>query len=215
MSSPLCTSPRCWRDPDTGELEPRPAAAGLRLCWQCRDQLARDIDRLPHICRDLLAALASTGGNGPAVSGTPEPGLPLNVRAAAARAEILPVLAAWAGLIAEQRGFTPPPRDPEALAWFLGQRRNVDWLAAYPAAGDAVDEIAEARRIAARAAYTQPARRVEVGNCPENDCPGVVFAIVRDPAAVLPSAAECDHDPDHAWPIHEWPRLRRRMRATT
>ena len=72
MSIRLCESPRCWRNPDTGTLEPHPAASGLRLCWACRDRLVRDLDRLPAICADLEIELAKTGNRtgGPVVSGS-------------------------------------------------------------------------------------------------------------------------------------------------
>ncbi|MEU4214023.1 hypothetical protein [Actinoplanes sp. NPDC026623] len=213
MSFHLCESPRCWRNPDTGEREPHPAAPGLLLCWACRDRLAGDLDRLPDICADLESALATTGGNaaGPVVSGSRERALPLNIAAAYARTEILPVLTCWSVLVAHERRLRPPRRDAAVLARWL--RRHVDWLAAYPAAGDAADEIADARRIAYRGAYPNPVRRVELGACPVPDCGGTVHAIVRDPAAVLPSAAACDTTAAHEWSMPEWPRLRRAMRA--
>ena len=210
----LCESPRCWRDPETGDLEPDVAAAGLRLCWTCRGRLVRDLDQLPAICADLETALAggSAGSGGPVVSGTRARQLPLNVGAAYARAEITPVLASWAILIVEFRGVSAPVRDPGALARWL--RPHVDWLAAHPAAGDAADEIAEIRRTAERGAYPNPVRRVELGACPEHECEGAVWAIVRDPSAFLPSAAACDVQPDHEWAMQQWPRLRRAMRAS-
>lgn len=212
-TSLLCASPRCRYDPDTGELTPWPAAPGLRLCWACRDHLAADLAALPGICRDLETNLP-TGGRGLGtvrVSGTPTPGLRVDGRAAFAYGEILPILAGWAGLVAEHRGLPAPRRDPAMLARFLG--RHVDWLAAHGAAGDAADEIAEIRYLGARAAYTRPPRYVELGGCPEPGCTGIVWAIMRDAAGPAPSTAMCNLDPAHEWPATEWPRLRRRMRA--
>ncbi|GGN96065.1 hypothetical protein GCM10010112_86970 [Actinoplanes lobatus] len=213
MSILLCESPLCWRDPDTNALQPRPAAPGLLLCWPCRDRLAADLDRLPDICTDLETALMpGSGAGGPVVSGSRERPMPINNTAAYARAEIRPVLVAWIALVIEVRGVRPPRRadDPAVLSRWL--RRHVDWLAAYPAAGDAADEIADVRRIAFRGAYPNPVRRVEVGACPFAGCTGTVAAIVRDRSAVLPSSALCDTDTGHEWPMTEWPRLRREMR---
>lgn len=213
MSIRLCESPRCWRNPDTGTLEPHPAAPGLRLCWACRDRLVRDLDRLPAICADLEIELAKTGNGagGPVVSGSRERQLPLNIAAAYARTEILPILTAWASLVAYDRGVRAPRRDAGAIAYWL--RRHADWLAAHPAAGDAADEIADVLHIAARGAYPRPVRRVELGACPVPQCDGTVFAIVRDRSAVLPSAAACNTTAAHEWSMPEWPRLRRAMRA--
>jgi len=213
VSITLCESPRCWRDPDTGKLQPHPAAPGLLLCGFCRDRLAADLARLSDICADLEVALEPGGGaGGPIVSGSRERSLPINVAAAYARTEIQPVLLSWVVLVIEFRGVQPPRRndDPGALARWLG--RHVDWLAAHPAAGDAADEIAEARRVAFRGAYPNPVRRVELGDCPIPECAGTVAAIVRDATAVLPSSALCDTDPGHEWAMVEWPRLRRAMR---
>lgn len=209
----LCESPRCWHDSDTGTLEPHPAAPGLLLCWSCRDRLVRDLDRLPALCADLETALANTGSgsSGPVVSGSRERALPLNTAAAYSRAEILPVLTAWAALVVDGRGVRAPRRDPGALALWL--RRHADWLAAHPAAGDAADEVAEVCHVAARGAYPRQVRRVQLGACPFSNCDGAIWAIVRDPSAVLPSAAACDARAAHEWSMAEWPRLRRAMRA--
>jgi hypothetical protein len=215
MSTHLCESPRCWRDPDTGELRPDLAAPGFLLCWTCRDRLAADLTRLPDICADLESALANTGSNagGPVVSGSRERALPINIAAAYARTEIQPVLLSWVVLVVEQRGINPPARirDPDVLARWLG--RHVDWLAAHPAAGDAAEEIAEARRVAFRGAYPNVVRRVKLGACPaDSGCAGTVHAIVRDPGAFLPSSALCTDDPCHEWPMSAWGDLRRAMR---
>ena len=213
VSIHLCESPRCWHDPDTGTLQPHPAAPGLRLCWFCRDRLAGDLARLPDICADLDTALVSgRGAGGPVVSGSRERPLPINVAAAYARTEIQPVLMSWVVLVIEFRAVRPPRRtdDPGTLASWLG--RHVDWLAAHPAAGCAADEIADVRRIAFRGAYPTPVRRVELGQCPVPECAGTVAAIVRDASAVLPSSALCDTDQGHEWAMVEWPRLRRAMR---
>ncbi|MET8147639.1 hypothetical protein ACIBSW_06900 [Actinoplanes sp. NPDC049668] len=211
MPAHLCESPRCARNPDTGEIEPRPAAPGLLLCWPCRDGLARDLRRVDELWPELDANLPAGAGGGPAVSGTPQRSLPLNVRTAYARTEIVPVLAEWAALVTYHRRVTPPRRAARPLARFLGN--HVDWLAAYPAAGDAADEIAQARSEAVRAVFHKPARRVELGRCPRPGCAGTVAAIVRDPDAVIPSEALCDTDPAHEWPMTQWPALRRQMQA--
>jgi hypothetical protein len=123
----------------------RETAPGLR--WRCRDWLAVHLDELPELERALLPG---AGAGGEKVSGTAVPGLPLNPAAVEARNNIRAILASWCDLVAERRGTAPTGRTVGELAGYLAAA--VDWLAAYPAAGDTADEVADfvhaARRVA-------------------------------------------------------------------
>ncbi|HEX8627079.1 MAG TPA: hypothetical protein VF755_02780 [Catenuloplanes sp.] len=211
-STPLCESPRCATDPDTGDLAPRAAAPGLRLCWPCRDWLAAHLDELPAWYAELETMLTpAAAAAGEKVSGSTSPGLPINPVTVAARDDIATILISWADLVIDKRGGTPPPRTVDAVAGYL--RGCVDWLAAYPAAGDTCDEVAELVHTARRAAYPNPARRITVGECATGECPGTMTAVLRDPDNPRPSAIYCDTEPAHEWPVAQWITLRRRRRT--
>jgi hypothetical protein len=80
----------------------------------------------------------------------------------------------------------------------------VDWLAAHPAAGDASDETADLVHAVRRVAYPAVVRRIQVGDCAVDGCPGAMTAIPRDPTTPRPSATYCDTDPAHEWPVGLW-----------
>jgi hypothetical protein len=62
-------------------------------------------------------------------------GLNLHEGALRARSRMLTVLASWSGLVASERGVSPPRRrEVGVLAPFL--LSHVDWLTGHPAAGD-------------------------------------------------------------------------------
>src|SRR5688572_23291055 len=63
-NEPLCVSPRCKRDSETGTFLARPAAAGLRLCGICVKRLGENILTCTVRYRELGLVLTATGGGG-------------------------------------------------------------------------------------------------------------------------------------------------------
>lgn len=189
----------CEGEPCTG-CWPRRAADGLRLCWLHRDQLARNALRAGVVHAELVLQLdpSGTGGQGVVVGGTRDIGIDLNPRAVEARDRIVGVLASWAEMIADERGFARPSRHPVQTAGFVAD--NATWLAAHVTAGDAFDELREL-------AYGEPYRvacpsgtRVRyVGPCPHGGCSGEVQAFLRLTSALTPSEVRCGDNKAHAW----------------
>lgn len=178
-----------------------------QLCRPCREQLQRHLVTIPELYAGLEAALLLAPVAGDRVTGSGTPGIPLNVEAVEARAEIRGTLAAWADLTAEARGVRPVRRTVPALGGFL--HRHLDWLATHPAAGDLVNEVAALMRRGVRIAQPPTERYISLGACIEPSCPGSLIGVVHDPDALLPSVVECDTDSAHRWPPGRWNALRR------
>ncbi|MFF4412764.1 helix-turn-helix domain-containing protein [Streptosporangium sp. NPDC001559] len=138
------------------------------------------------------------------------PGLPFNTAAADARESVLTVLGSWSGLVAEQRGVTPPSRAVGDLARFL--RRHVTWLTGHEAAAEITREMARLVNTARAVAHPSERRRVRVGECVEAGCPGELIVSVL-PQQAHPAGGEivCSSDETHRWQTHEWTRLSHRM----
>lgn len=122
----------------------RYGAAAESLCPSCRDRLVTTLETLPGLYADCVRGVAPSVvrviRKTPVRVGSPSPG------GADIRSAIRTVLASWAGLVAGERGLTPPARDVPALARFLC--RHVDWLGRHPTAGDLVEEIHDLARTA-------------------------------------------------------------------
>ncbi len=225
----LCESAGCRRDrEDKSRTDPRPAADGLRVCWVCRDRLGEYLASLPGLAADCEQAMIRATGLHDKVSGTSEPGLPLNLAAGDARAQLLAVLAEWAGMVADERGIRPPGAwglcemphgfigpanrvyryrsDAVATAGYL--RRHLDWLCAHPAAGDLCAEVGDLVHIADKAAYPDPPRRRLLGPCVVVGCGGLITANVYLDRPER-SAVVCDVEPEaHRWGRDRWHELK-------
>ncbi|MFD4274795.1 hypothetical protein R2B67_24610 [Streptomyces cyaneofuscatus] len=191
-----------------------PLAAGDGICARCRAGLFDDLRRLPTLheaCGEVLGGGRTSEGPYERTSGGPLPGMPFNTAAADARAAVVHVLGAWAGLVSEERRLPPPARDPRALAAFL--QLHLDWLCRHPAAPDASREAAGLVRTARRVAEPDRHRRAPVGTCPETGCPGTLRARVLPGGAGEGSTdVRCDADRSHRWSAGEWVRLGQRVR---
>lgn len=179
---PLCVSPRCRRNQDTGELEPRPANGGCNLCDICTRILGEDT--LIAAVRHRQLGLVLTGSGQPGEERTsrskPDANLSINLRAAALRRDIETTIGQLARLIVDRRGFTwpvdegiakrplgfigPMPwvRNPTvriaALCRFVARSR--DWLAAHNDAALHAEVLRElARGQAYRVAFPGGIRR--------------------------------------------------------
>lgn len=163
---PLCASPRCRRDPDTQQPNPRYASDGGNLCYICTRILGEDTLIVAVRYRQLGLVLTRTGlaGEERTSRSRPDANLTLNLRAAALRRDIEAVIGRLANLITDQRGFTWPAEQrlaerPHRL--FIGPMnmltvfttrlpplcryvaRSHQWLAAHPAADQHADQLRE------------------------------------------------------------------------
>jgi hypothetical protein len=125
-------------------------------------------------------------------------GLNLHEGALRARSRMLTVLASWSGLVASERGVSPPRRrEVGVLAPFL--LSHVDWLTGHPAAGDFAEEIAAVVADARQVSRVDSSVRRDVGRCSRAACSRPVWATLRtgDPVSVR---CEAGHD----LPAHQW-----------
>ncbi|MFH7597486.1 hypothetical protein WDV06_20630 [Streptomyces racemochromogenes] len=211
-----CQGEGCRRRTADGHSRRRTAEGG-RLCRPCREHLDAGLAELVHLyeeCGRMLAG-AAPGSLRERTTGGELPGLPFNGAAADVRARMVSVLGSWSGLVAQERGFAPPPRTVAALSAFL--RRNGDWLVAHPAAAEATEEIARLVRAGRRAAFPDPTRSIRLGTCPEPGCSGSLTVAVRgadrDTGRDAGRAVVCDADPAHRWTSDQWSGLSRSMEA--
>jgi hypothetical protein len=179
------------------------------LCVPCQERLDRQLALLPRVYGELEVALVPAPDSGDRLTGIARPGIPLNGPAVEARADIRGTLASWADLMVEGRNVRLPLRTVPALAAFL--RRHLGWLAAHPAADEAATEIDDLLRRSLAIARPRHALRIPVGPCVAAACRGRLTVAARDPGTALPSAVECDTDPDHTWPPERWRALHRSL----
>lgn len=194
-----------------GDPASRPLERAPRLCVRCERRLSADLSRLVSLYEECGRQLggAARGTTVSRTSGGFSPGIAFNTAVADARSAIVALLSTWSALVADQRRVAAPPREAGSMARFL--RRHLAWLSAHDAAGDLCAEVSAAVRRAHGAVHPLPLRRVRVGACVQDHCPGELTALVRAPEADLPPEIVCSGDAAHRWPTHEWVRLSRRL----
>lgn len=233
MNELLCASPRCKpptrhkpdcvqdpAEPCRGCLPAR-AADGLRLCQYETDRLALHPVEAATLWIELGLSLVGTSSGDGIGQKNPGRGLNLNPKVVEHRATIRHTLVSWTRLVCEERGFTPPPDSVEALGKFLANQ--VRWLAAQDFAGDVADEMAGLVETGRSLRQPSSTRIIEIGPCPrtadsddeeeQTPCPGVLRALLRSEASLLPSAVQCDADEGHTWASHQWRHLGKEMRT--
>lgn len=204
----LCAGEGCRLRDGSGQPRHR-VIAGRRLCGLCRDRLVAQLRSLPRLYDECGQLLGGSRQFNEKTSGGPLPGMPFNTAAADARAAILTVLSSWSGLIARERKLAPPARTVRSLVEFAV--RHIDWLTAHFAAADLTREVAHLVRGAQQVVQPGAGRRVVVGACMEPECSGTLVAVVLPREHGEPNRIVCTADHGHAWPEHEWLRLRHRM----
>lgn len=143
------------------------------------------------------------------VSGSRAVQLPINSAAVEARSDMEHVLAAWSGLVVDERRITGPgSRRVRNLAAFL--LVHLDWLAGHAAVADLVAEIARVAAAGRTAAYPDPLLGLDLGTCGHADCDSTIFATLHPEDMALPRHLRCEAG--HAWPPHQWALLARRIR---
>lgn len=197
----------CGSD-DRACATPRRALDGLYVCGGCFDRLEQTLAELPARYDDLAERLASGGGAGPKVTGSPERALPIVPAVADHREQIARVLASWASLVAEERGLRGPASPtPHTLAAWLGE--HLTWCCAQPWIDDFTGEVRDLSGRAYALLYPSGRRRVKVGPCVE--CSGTLTATIAPVDDLLPSSIDCDADEAHSWSADRWLALGRRL----
>ncbi len=112
-----CEGAACGRDGTAGRARDL-AAAGSRLCPNCRLRLTHDLQRLPRLHDDCGRLLTGTDRPRDRTSGGPLPGMPFNTAAADARSAIVGLLRSWAALVIEERGVGAPRDTPPGSPHF-------------------------------------------------------------------------------------------------
>jgi hypothetical protein len=192
MSHRLCTSPHC-------SVQPRHAAPGRNLCTPCRDQLADVLTVLADHYDDCAHELRlGWRRSGERVRGGMVGGIRLSDAILDVRADILSILTSWTAMTVQERGLPAPSRDVHAMTALL--RRNIDWLAAHPAAGDFADEMTDLLACAREVVNPDRAPLLHLGPCPQPGCERPVHATVqtkdRTSRPVISCAAGHTYDAD-------------------
>lgn len=224
----LCVAPNCRMpghhaddckaEPDKPcrGCQPARAADGLRLCWHCTNRLGTNAVAAAELWVELGLVLVGGGVGDEIRQRNPGAGLNLKPAIIEHRTLIRHRLVSWTRLIAEDRGFTLPDGSTGSLGRFVCD--SAQWLAAQDFADEASGELAEL--VSTGRSLRQPSgtRIIEIGPCPrtiadEEDiqwpCKGVVRALLRTEASLLPSAIQCDADDEHTWASHQWRHLGR------
>jgi hypothetical protein len=211
-SQVLCGGARCTSHRES-IVNPRCKISGAQLCPVCVNGITDDLAAIPGLYAECGRILGGAGASGERTSakGSAAPGLPFNATAAEARSSIMSILVSWCALVTEERQVTAPSREVGPLARFLA--RHAAWLSAHDAAGDASRELAKAARQARWAAHGGQVRRVRVGRCVADGCPGELIAAVHPERASTPAEIVCTSDAAHRWAGHEWLGLSRRLAA--
>lgn len=188
-------------------------ASSSRLCGSCVRDARRAVGELSALYRACEPTPAAAGWNPYGkISSSRRVDLPLNETAMAVRADILTLLASWAGLVAMERGLGPeqrPARNVDALCAFLGHQ--VTWLAAHPAAADFVEETARLAQRARSCATRDGQARIEIGRCVVSGCDAPVHALTNADAAATGTSVSCAAG--HRWPPSHWILLAKRLRV--
>lgn len=212
MNSSPCVGQKCGATPHATRPR-RTAAPGLRLCTTCYHDLKANLLELPEIYDDCESVLhPRRNPTLQRVSGSRQStGIRLDEAAITARSSIIGFLASWSAMVADERSVTRPAhRRPDHLADFLISHLN--WLLAHQTAGDFAEEIADITRRARRSAYTQPALRIDLGQCIHSDCGADM--------TTAPSARdgrrtrEVSCTAGHTWQPHQWLLLSRQIQQT-
>ena len=192
----------------------RSSAPGLRLCLGCRRRLEVSVTALPALDLDLeLALIHGEAPAGDPITHRKDPGLVINQAALEARTLMRHQLVAQVRMINEEQGLTTWPADT-VPAMVAHVARHFDWLARHDAAEVWVEEWADVRSQARRAAFPSGVRRFDLAPCIEVDCVGTLVAVLRRSDDLLPSAVTCNAEVTHVWESHEWMALGRRIHAS-
>jgi len=196
------------------------------LCQHETNKLAEHPVEAAQLYAELSLALVGQGAGDGIHQKNPGQGLNLNGKVVAHRTLIRHRLVSWTLLVCEERGFTQPRDTVCELGRFLSAQAS--WLAAQEFAGEAVDELAELVETGRSLRQPSGTRIIEIGPCPrtvvieanedgEEDmqfpCKGVVRALLRTEASLLPSACQCDENEEHTWASHQWRHLGKEMRS--
>jgi hypothetical protein len=197
----------------------REATGALLVCSWHAGKVEQAVAEAPSLWNALAIYLIRSGTSLTGMpSGSTEPGLNLDHRVVQARHDMRTNLTTWARVAYEERNLALlPPDRMESIAVYLV--RQVDWFLAQPFAAQFAADMLEDHRVARSLIYPNPARRIDVGPCPEDGCTGNLSATMRPADSLLPSAVACDCSPVdddgrqlHHWTADQWMSLGRKIR---
>lgn len=198
MAELLCEVP--------GHAEPARVHDGLRVCWRDAERISTNAIEAVRLHTELLDQQAwRTAGDAPRVTGTRERSLVISPRKAEARAEVEVMLASWAKLVVDERGWGPPAH--ATVQWsasiIVGSHT---WLAAHELAVQCCTELGELAHGWVRG-IARPSGSVKTpaGTCPL--CRGKAVGTIRPADDVRESMIVCQANNDHRWAPHEWSRV--------
>lgn len=195
------------------------ATGALLVCSWHAGKVEQAVAEAPSLWNALAIYLIRSGTSLTGMpSGTAQPGLNLDHRVVQARHDMRTNLTTWARVAYEERSLALlPPDRMESIAVYLV--RQVDWFLAQPFAAQFASDMLEDHRVARSLIYPNPARRIDVGPCPEDGCTGNLSATMRPADSLLPSAVACDCSPVdddgrqlHHWTADQWMSLGRKIR---
>ncbi|WP_059008595.1 hypothetical protein [Streptomyces specialis] len=212
MNTSLCLGNNCGSRPQATRPHP-PAGSAPRLCATCHHSLSAALLELPQIYEDCEPALLPR--RNPAlqrVSGSRRStGILLDEEVITIRSGIIGFLASWSALVADERSVTRPVRrQPAELAAFLV--RHLNWLVDHPAGADFIEEIAHITTHAQRSAYTQPALRIELGQCIHPGCTASMRPTASGREGKRIREVRCTAG--HTWAPHQWLHLSRQIQQS-
>jgi hypothetical protein len=180
-------------------------ARGMSICPTCLTLVEETLIELPalfELCAHALDLRPNVLRE--RVSGHRPHGTVLHDKVASVRSEILGVLAAWAGLVASERGVVAPDgMDVRKLVGFLAI--HLHWLCGHAAAPDFVDQLTHLTETANEAIQPPAGFRVAVGTCPGPGCDRTVYAEAHREGAE-PYEVSCEAG--HVWAPEHWLYLR-------
>ncbi|MFI7042658.1 hypothetical protein ACIBI0_38775 [Microbispora rosea] len=158
--------------------------------------MTRHLDQLPGLHEDVVESMPAGGsGTGPAVSGTREPRLPVNLDAGDQASQIDKDVRYIVGLVTSERGLAGPQRADVAsrCAWLA---EHVEWLAASDYAAEVRAVLAELVSGALR--VISPIRKpIALGPCIQTvedlACEGTLQANITNVDGRHPARIWCTH----------------------
>jgi len=204
MTAGVCVLPH-RHEPD----RPRRSTDGLHVCQGCLGRLEQTLAEMSADYTALAVRLTPVGSRGPNVTGTRERALPIDPMVADHRSDIAGKLSSWSALISEEREIHPPTATVERMSgWLLVHLR---WSCAQPWIDEYAAELTAIRSRTMSLIQPSGRRRVDVGDCVEEGCDGVLTATIAPLGDLLPSEITCSHSAEHFWPTARWDALGRKI----
>ena len=201
----LCIGKRCGGGRKTLRL----GTNNLRVCRSCYAQVEAELRELPRLYHGLAQVmLPSPQRPFQRIKGARSAsGIRINEDASSGRSEILGFLRSWSALVADEVSVRKPAsHDCNSLTPFL--IRHLDWLLAYPAAGDFEEEVSALTSRLRQITESGPAQ-FDIGPCVRPGCDARLFAV----QSAGSGKCEVHCGAGHAWQANQWLHLYRQLQG--